>query len=310
MSFKDLKRNSSKSLENLTAEINKVSGEKFSNNDDRYWQPTVDKFGNGSAVIRFLPPKEDESAPFVKMYDHGFKGPGGWYIEKSLTTIGQDDPVAKYNKELWDSNIEANRKRVSVGTGKGDPGSKRKLSYVSNIYVVSDPEKPENEGKVFLYGYGKKIFDKLNDAAFPQFPDEPKFDPFNFWEGANFRLRIRKVDGFRNYDKSSFDECGPLFDDDDKLEEVYGRQFSLKDLHEAKNFKSYEKLEERLNKILGNEGSKLASLKAEDLEEDEVPTTFKETSGKKFKEEDEDITNDSSDDDDDLDIFKKLSEED
>lgn len=263
MSFENLKRKSKNSLERLTAELNKLSSN--SNKDDRFWSPTVDKAGNGTATIRFLPPVGDEVAPFVRVYSHAFRGEGGWYIENSLTTIGLEDPVAQMNSELWNSGGEEGKKIVQ-GEGKDKPGTKRKMEYIANIYVVDDPAAPENNGKVFLYKFGKKIMDKLNDASIPAFPDEKPFDPFNFWEGANFKLRIRRVDGYRNYDKSSFDECAPLDEDDAVLEAIYKKQYPLSEFTDPKNFKTYEQLKERLDIVMGRKKSSSTASKAKNEE--------------------------------------------
>ena len=196
-----------KSLEALTSELNKLSGNENKGSDDRFWNPTVDKAGNGYAIIRFLPAPVNEDVPFIRIFDHGFQGPGGWYIENSLTTINKQDPVSDYNSKLWNSGIEANKEIARK--------QKRRLSFISNIYVVSDSSNPTNDGKVFLYKYGKKIFEKLNEAMNPQFADEEAVNPFDFWSGANFKLKIRNFEGYRNYDKSEFDKVKPLLDDNE-----------------------------------------------------------------------------------------------
>ena len=249
MSFASLKKASAtgNTLAKLTQEIEKLNQPQAgsSNIDDRLWKPELDKSGNGYAVIRFLPAPDGEDIPFAKVWSHAFKGPGGqWYIENSLTTLGKQDPVSEYNTELWNAGGEGSPQRAQARA------QKRKLSYYSNIYVVSDPAHPENEGRVFLYKYGKKIFDKLVEAMQPAFADEQPLDPFNFWEGANFKLKIRKVDGYWNYDKSEFAAPGPLLDDDKKLESLWKQAYSLADFEAPKNFKTYEKLKERLNLVL------------------------------------------------------------
>ena len=210
--------------------------------DERFWKPEMDKTGVGSAVIRFLPAPDGEEFPWVKMYSHAFKGPGGWYIENSLTTNGGKDPVSEYNRELWNSGNEKDKDTVRK--------QKRKLSYFSNIYVVRDPANPANEGKVFLYKFGKKIFDKVLNAMQPEFEDETPINPFDFWQGANFRLKIKKVDGYWNYDKSEFDSPSPLLEDDDALEALWKKQYSLAALTAADQFKSYEDLNKRLKAVL------------------------------------------------------------
>jgi hypothetical protein len=253
--FAKLKKGSS--IEKLTKALE--SQNKFAR-DERYWQPAVDKAGNGYALIRFLDSPAvdgDDAEPWVTMFSHSFKGPNGqWYIENSLTTLnGQKDPVSEYNQMLWNTGLEENKKRVSE--------QKRRLSYISNILVVSDPAHPENNGKVFLYQYGKKIMDKIKDklgigtADDSEFvdPDEVKFNPFNFWEGANFKLKIRKVEGFRNYDKSEFDKQSALFDDDKKIEALWKTEYSLKAEVAPSKFKKYEELESKLNTVMGLTGS-------------------------------------------------------
>lgn len=249
MSFADLKKNRSKSLEALSQQLEKMTSKGYADPEkEKYWNITRDPAGNGFAIIRFLPAPEGEDLPFVPVWDHAFQGPGGWYIEKSLTTLKQEDPVSKFNSQLWNSGNEKDKEQVRK--------QKRRLKYHSNILVIKDPAKPENEGKVFMFSYGKKIFDKLNDLMNPQFEDETPVNPFDFWEGANFRLKIREVEGYPNYDKSEFDSPSALYDgEEDKLEEVYGQLHSLKTLHDAKNFKSYEELEARLHKTLGITGS-------------------------------------------------------
>jgi len=245
MSFKDLKKQSK--LGSLTAKLVKEV-EKMNNNgasgDERTWKLDVDKSGNGYAVIRFLPAPEGEDLPFVKLYSHAFQGPGGWYIENSLTTLGQKDPVSEYNTQLWNNGTDAGKETARK--------QKRKLTYMSNIYVVKDPANPENEGKVFLFKYGKKIFDKLTAAMQPEFEDEEAIDPFDFWQGANFKLKAKNVAGYRNYDSSEFAAVSPLLDDDDALEALWKKQFSLAEIVSTDQFKSYEDLKKRLEYVLGS----------------------------------------------------------
>jgi len=247
MSFSNLKKQSS--LGNLTAklvkEVEKLNTN--SNSDDRLWKPELDKSGNGYAVIRFLPAPDGEELPWAKMYSHAFQGPGGWFIENSLTTIGQKDPVSEYNRELWNSGNEADKETVRK--------QKRKLSYYANIYVVKDTANPSNEGQVFLYKFGKKIFDKIMEAMQPEFEDEQPINPFDFWQGANFKLKIKKVAGYWNYDSSEFDRPGALLDDDDALEALWKKEYSLAALVAADQFKSYEDLKKRLDYVLGNKGT-------------------------------------------------------
>jgi hypothetical protein len=244
MSFADLKRNSSSNFEKLNKELNKLN----SNTSDRgeienLWKPATDKVGNGYAVIRFLPAPANEDVPFVRIWDHGFQGTGGWYIEKSLTTFGENDPVGELNSQLWNSGSDADKEIARK--------QKRRLSYYSNVYIVKDPSNPENEGKVFLFKYGKKIFDKLNDLMNPSFADEKPVNPFDLWTGANFKLKIRKLEGYPNYDKSEFDSAGPLSEDDDELEAIYKKEHSLQALLDRKNFKTYDELKARLDRALG-----------------------------------------------------------
>ena len=248
MSFSDLKKQSK--LGNLTAklvkEVEKMNTSSGSS-DDRLWKLDVDKSGNGYAVIRFLPAPNGEDLPFVKLYSHAFQGPGGWYIENSLTTLGQKDPVSELNSELWNNGTDAGKELARK--------QKRKLTYVSNIYVVKDPANPANEGKVFLFKYGKKIFDKLTAAMQPEFEDEEAIDPFDFWQGANFKLKAKNVAGYRNYDSSEFAASAPLLDDDDAMEAIWKKQYSLAELVAADQFKSYDDLKKRLDYVLGTKGT-------------------------------------------------------
>ena len=211
--------------------------------DERLWKPEMDKSGNGYAVIRFLPAPDGEDLPWVKLFSHAFQGPGGWYIENSLTTINQKDPLGELNRELWNSGNEKDKDTVRK--------QKRKLSFYANIYVVKDPANPQNEGKVFLYKFGKKIFDKIMEAMQPQFDDEQAINPFDLWKGANFKLKIRKVDGFWNYDKSEFEAVTQLLPSDEELEKVYQSEYPLKPFHEESNFKSYAELKEKMERVLG-----------------------------------------------------------
>ena len=248
MSFADLKKQSK--LGSLTAKLVKEV-EKMNtgggSSDDRVWKLDVDKSGNGYAVIRFLPAPNGEDLPFVKLYSHAFQGSGGWYIENSLTTLGQKDPVSELNSELWNNGTDAGKELARK--------QKRKLTYVSNIYVVKDPANPANEGKVFLYKYGKKIFDKLTAAMQPEFEDEEAIDPFDFWQGANFKLKAKNVAGYRNYDSSEFAASSPLLDDDDAMEAIWKKQYSLAELVAADQFKSYDELKKRLDYVLGSKGT-------------------------------------------------------
>ena len=297
MSFKDLKKQSK--LGSLTAKLVKEV-EKMNNtggnSDDRIWKLDVDKGGNGYAVIRFLPAPENEDLPFVKLYSHAFQGPGGWYIENSLTTLGQKDPVSEYNSLLWNNGTDLGKETARK--------QKRKLTYVSNIYVVKDPANPENEGRVFLYKYGKKIFDKLTAAMQPEFEDEEAIDPFDFWQGANFKLKAKNVAGYRNYDSSEFAAVSPLLDDDDALESLWKKQFSLAELVANDQFKTYEELKTRLDYVLGNKKTATTSYEVVDEDNDrgaaeELVTAAVSTTPSSVNE----------DDDDALSYFQKLAEE-
>lgn len=282
-SFQDLKKNSSKSIETLQNEINKLANpQQAAQDDEKFWKPSVDKVGNGQATIRFLPPPRGEDVPFVRIFSHGFKGPtGSWYIENSLTTLGQQDPVSEYNTQLWNSGVESDKDVARA--------QKRQLSFYSNIYVVKDFANPENDGKVFLYRYGKKIFDKIQEAMNPPFEGDEPINPFDFWEGANFKLRIKKVGGFWNYDSSEF-EAPSVLASDKELEKIWKQQHSLQKLLDPSNFKSYDELKAQLNRVIGGQQFKAAQAeptvgkmieppaqpaKASKLEEDEFDEIFK-----------------------------------
>ena len=261
MSFADLKKQSSigSLTQKLVKEVEKMNTTS-GGDDERLWKPELDKTSNGFAIIRFLPAPENEDLPWAKMYSHAFQGPGGWYIENSLTTLGQKDPVSEHNRELWNTGSDKDKETVRK--------QKRKLSYFSNIYVVKDPVNPHNEGKVFLFKYGKKIFDKVMAAMQPEFEDESPINPFDFWQGANFKLKIRKVDGYWNYDKSEFESLAPLLDDDDALEALWKKQYSLTELVSASQFKSYDDLDKRLKNVLGAKGNLRTSAVEEETEYD------------------------------------------
>ena len=295
------------SLDKLRAAMETASpteGAKKSYNDERYWTPELDKTGNGFAVVRFLPTPQNEEMPWVSYFDHGFQGPGGWYIEKSLTTLNKKDPVSEYNTQLWNTGIEANKEIARK--------QKRRLHYVSNVYVVSDPKNPDNEGKVFLYKYGKKIFEQLKEAISPAFEDEAAINPFDLREGANFKIKIRKVDGYWNYDKSEFDSVSPLFEDEDKLNETFSSAYSLTDIIAPSEFKTYEELKEKLDRVLGLTGSistSTAESVAEDLEEVPWSNVNTETVAEEPVIASADSASSSSEDDDAMDYFKKLAQD-
>ena len=282
MSLETLKKSSS--LDKLLNAVKEDSApqDKKSYKDDRLWKPELDKSGNGYAVIRFLPAVEGEDLPWAKIWSHAFQGPTGqWYIENSLTTISHKDPVSEHNTRLWNTGLESDKELARK--------QKRKLQYFSNIYVVSDAKHPENEGKVFLYRYGKKIFDKVMEAMQPAFEDEKAINPFDFWQGANFKLKVRKVDGFWNYDKSEFDAVSPLLKDDDAIEEIWKRQYPLAEHTAATNFKSYDELKTRLDAVLSGTvsvGNVTDELKDEPFAAPKVDTKPVEAPSSKKDEED------------------------
>jgi len=249
MSFENLKRNRDQISKLVQAAESVGGGETKSYVDDRIWKPTVDKAGNGYAVLRFLPAAEGQELPWVRYWDHGFKGPTGlWYIENSLTSIGQTDPVGELNSRLWNSGIESDKERART--------QKRRLHYVTNVLVAQDPSSPQNEGKVFIYKFGKKIFDKIMDQMQPSFQDEKAVNPFDFWEGADFKLKIRQVEGYRNYDKSEFASSTSLHDGEDtKLEGVYNQLYDLGEFIDPKNYKTYDDLKTKLARVLGEEAA-------------------------------------------------------
>ena len=297
MSLSTLKKsNSLDKLLNAVEAENKPQ-EKKSYVDERLWKPVLDKTGNGYAVIRFLPAVDGEDLPWAKVWNHAFQGPTGqWYIENSLTTLGNNDPVSEMNSAYWNSGVESDKEIARR--------QKRKLQYFSNIYVVSDPKNPENEGKVFLFRFGKKIFDKCMEAMQPAFEDENPVNPFDFWEGADFKLKIRKVDGYWNYDKSEFDAPSPIFKNDDEIEAVWKKQYPLVEFSAESNFKSYDELKKRLDTVLagtttvGNvttlmEDEPIVSTPTVDTKEEPAPTPT--------------VTED--DEDDTMSYFEKLAEE-
>jgi hypothetical protein len=299
-SLSDLKK-SRGGFENLMKEVEKISKpENNQKEDDRFWAPAVDKVGNGYAVIRFLPPPKGEDIPWVRIWSHGFQGPTGkWYIENSLTTLGKTDPVSELNTELWNSGKESDKEIARK--------QKRKLTYITNILVIKDPANPENEGTVKLFKFGKKIFDKIKDITDPQFEDEEPVNPFDFWKGANFKLKIRKVEGYRNYDKSEFDSSTEIADSDDEIAAIWEKQYPLQEFLAEKNFKSYEDLKRKLNMVLAGNGT--PTKKAEEDDENEVvkdSTSKVQVSKKPVKKEDVNY----DDEDDSMSYFAKLANED
>ena len=303
MSFSALKQNRANDIANLVSAAESIGGgtqEKKSYVDERFWKPTVDKAGNGYAVLRFLPAPTGEDLPWVRYWDHGFKGPTGlWYIENSLTSIGQPDPVGEMNSVLWNSGRDEDK---AIARER-----KRRLHYVTNIMVVSDPSNPNNEGKVFLYKFGKKIFDKIMDLMQPQFQDENPVNPFDFWEGADFKLKIRQVEGYRNYDKSEFASPAALHDGDDtKLEGVYNTLYSLQEFLDPKNYKSYAELKTKLSRVLGEEGAPMSTAESVSLDETAPIPSFPEQSQ---PEPQATPSSSDSDEDDTMSYFAKLAQQ-
>ncbi len=291
--FEQLKKNRKSNFEKLAAELEKASGKTQYEADDRVWYPQVDKVGNGYAEIRFLPSPKGEDVPFVRVFDHGFQGPNGsWYIEKSLTTLGKQDPVSEYNTKLWNTGLESDKDKARK--------QKRRLSFYSNIYIVKDPANPEHEGKVFLFKYGKQIFDVLYEANNPKFPDEKPIDPFDLWEGASMKLKIRNVEGQRNYQKSEMDKVGPLASDAE-MKKIWEKAYSLKEFIDPKGFKPYADLQKRLNNVLGldQEVRTTAPLEADNapVEKSSKPTEEKEISPE-------------TEEDEDLNFFKSIADDD
>jgi len=299
MSFATMKKQNS--LDSLLGAAQKESApqDKKSYKDERLWKPTMDKSGNGYAVIRFLPACEGEDLPWAKVWNHAFQGPTGqWFIENSLTTLGNNDPVSEYNSKLWNSGVESDKEIARK--------QKRKLQYFANIYVVSDSANPLNEGKVMLYRFGKKIFDKVMEAMQPAFEDESPINPFDFWGGANFKLKLRKVDGYWNYDKSEFEGVSALSDDDTVLEEIYKKQYPLVEFTAVSNFKSYDELKTRLDMVLS--GTVAANTTVQTLMEDE-PTATLRVDTKESPAPTVTVSADDDNEDDAMSYFEKLRDE-
>ena len=297
MSFSSLKKNKASVFSQLQKQLEK--SQQVGTVDERFWKLSTDKAGNGFAIIRFLPACEGEDMPFVKLYSHAFQGPGGWYIENSLTTLGQKDPLGEYNRELWNSGDESLKEQVRK--------QKRKLQYYSNIYVVKDPSNPENEGKVFLFRYGKKIYDKIMEAVNgDELEGRAGYNPFDFWAGANFKLRAKKVAGYPNYDSSEFESPGTLEDlDDAQLESIWKREFALQSIVAPDQFKSFDQLQERLNSVLNLKKPEVLTQKQKAEPEEVVAAT------PVFNKKEDDSASQSSmveEDDDVLDYFQKLAD--
>ena len=288
--------------EKLVKEVEKMNNSGGSS-DERFWSLTVDKSQNGYAVIRFLPAPDGEYLPFVKLYSHAFQGTGGWLIDSCITTLNQKCPVCEHNSGLWNSGIDSNKEIARK--------QKRKLTYISNIYVVKDPANPENEGGVFLYKFGKKIFDKLTAAMQPEFEDEESIDPFDFWKGANFKLKAKNVAGYRNYDSSEFAVPGPLLDDDDALEALWKKQNSLAELVAPSQFKSYEELKTRLDSVLGTKGSRRTDEEVNDEDDyrGSAPSLTEDLRGElNSLKSSRSVAVDDDEDDESLSYFAKLAE--
>ena len=306
MSFAQLKSNRtdvSKLVEAANGQ-NGVQDNQRPAQDERMWQPTRDKVGNGYAVIRFLPGQADAPTPWVRYWDHAFKGPSGqWYIEKSLTSLGQQDPLSELNSKMWNSGIEADKGVVRQ--------RKRNLRYIANVLIVSDPSAPENEGQVKLYRFGKKIFDKIMDSMQPQFPDEKPVNPFDMWEGADFTVKIRKVEGYPNYDASSFKAPAPLNSDESYLEDLYNKQHDLNEWVDPKNYKTYDELKSRLAMVLGEQAPRTMKQEAALEMDDHIPD-FPNTDAPAPQAAPEPAisTAESSSDDDTMSYFAKLAAED
>jgi len=298
MDFESLKKSSSnfdaitKALETKLAPEDQSNKNKYQ--DDRFWKPELDKTGNGYAVIRFLPAANGEEMPWQRVWSHAFQDKGGWYIENSLTTLNQKDPVSEENTRLWNTGVDSDKEIARK--------RKRKLSYYSNIYVVSDPKHPENEGKVFLFKFGKKIFDKITEAMQPAFEDETPINPFDFWKGANFKLKIRKVDGYWNYDKSEFEGVSQIKNSDDEIKAIWEKQHTLKPFVDPSNFKTYDELKEKLNRVITGTQSTVT------VDEYDLPPQTSTTSVKMPEVSQSSIASD--DDDDTMSYFSKLADED
>jgi hypothetical protein len=303
MSFNSLSdlRKARGNFDSLMKEVEKLDAPQQRRDDTNEWKPTVDQAGNGYAVIRFLPAPQGEDMPWAQLWNHGFQGPTGkWYIENSLTTLKQTDPVSELNSELWNSGVESNKDVARK--------QKRRLSYYANIVVVEDSGNPANNGKVYLYKFGKKIFDKIKDAMQPEFQDEKPMNPFDFWDGANFKLKIRQVEGYRNYDKSEFATPSPVSDDDAAIEAIWTQQHSLSKIVDPSNFKSYDELKKKLDFVLGNSARVGSAENISNITGDAADDNFMEKVNKVAKAETAVVADD--DEDDTLSYFAKLANDD
>jgi hypothetical protein len=300
--FAALKNNRSKSLDKLNSQLSQIAQKSYSDpNEGKFWKPSRDKAGNGFAIIRFLPAPGGEDMPFVRLWDHGFQGPTGlWYIENSLTTLGKDDPVSELNSKLWNTGVDADKEQARK--------QKRRLHYIANVYVIKDSGNPDNDGKVFLFKFGKKIFDKLNDLMNPQFEDEKPINPFDLWEGASFRLKIRQFEGYANYDKSEFDGPAPLFEDDEKLERVWKEEHSLQEIINEKHFKPYAELKAKLHRVLNLTGDSVDASRSasDDVDEDLDMSRFSKSAPPPDMKQTSSDMDTVDDDDEDLARFRDL----
>jgi hypothetical protein len=305
MSFADLKKSSGSAFDRLTKQIEKLQNPS-GGADERFWKPELDKSSNGYAVIRFLPEPNGEDLPWAQVWSHAFQGTGGWYIENSLTTLNKKDPVGELNRTLWNSGIDSDKEVARK--------QKRKLSYYSNIYVIKDPLHPENEGKIFLFKYGKKIWDKIAEKSQPQFEDEQPINVFDFWKGADFKLKIVKKDGYWNYDKSEFSSPSVLNDlSDEELESIWKKEYSLKEFSDESNFKTYEQLQERLNIVLGKSQARRVDRETQEDEEysyEPQPQSDWAEEVNNFRETQATVSREVEEDDDNLSYFARLAEED
>jgi hypothetical protein len=314
LTLKDLKKNSKGLAAKLTQELEKLNkGSQKYQDDDRFWSCERDSAGNGYAVIRFLPAHKSEELPFVRVWEHAFKGPTGvWYIEKSLTTLNKPDPVTEYNNKLWNTGRDEDKKTAQK--------YKRQLKFIANVLIVKDPKHPENEGKVKLFKFGKKIFDKINQLMFPEFEDEAERNPFDFWEGANFKLKIRQVEGYPNFDKSEFEESSEVADSDAEIEKIWNSVYPLQEFLDEKNFKSYDELKARHAKALGiipDRSEPVSSDSDNDESEQETRAKAKKEKARRAEQEEEEVKakeeekeESSEDTDDDLEMFSSLAEDD
>ena len=297
MDFENLK-NSQSNFDKLTkqieANLNPEDNAKTKNKyqDDRLWKPELDKTGNGYAVLRFLPATSGEEMPWQRVWSHAFQDKGGWFIENSLTTLNQKDPVSEENTRLWNTGVDSDKEIARK--------RKRKLSYYANVLIVSDPKHPENEGQVKLFKFGKKIFDKITEAMQPAFEDETPINPFDFWKGANFKLKIRKVDGYWNYDKSEFEGVSQIKENDEDIKSIWSKQYPLNPFVDPSNFKTYDELKEKLNRVI------MGQRNTETVENVDLPphTTTSVPSGSDVK------STPASDEDDTMSYFSKLADED